>query len=197
MGGKISFQNELAGASSSINVEGDQAGLDLVEVSGTIKWFDVSKGYGFVVPDNGGPDILLHVTTLRRCGFQTAYEGARIVCEAQKRAKGLQVFRVIGIDESTAIHPAQSAAARTHSLVTPTSGYEIAIVKWFNRVKGFGFLTRGEGTEDIFLHMETVRRYGLTELKPGDSLLVRYGDGPKGLMATEVRPLETALPASH
>lgn len=195
MGAKISFQNELG--APSINAEGDEAGLDLVEVSGTIKWFDVSKGYGFVVPDDGGADILLHVTILRRSGFQTAYEGARIVCEAQKRAKGMQVFRVIGIDESTAIHPSQNAAARTHAQVTPSSGYEIAIVKWFNRVKGFGFLTRGEGTDDIFLHMETVRRYGLTELKPGDSVLVRYGDGPKGLMATEVRPLETTLPASH
>lgn len=195
MGAKISFQNELS--ASTINVEGEQAGLDLIEVSGTIKWFDVSKGYGFVVPDDGGADILLHVTTLRRSGFQTAYEGARIVCEAQKRAKGMQVFRVIGIDESTAIHPAQSVSARTHVQVTPSSGYEIAIVKWFNRVKGFGFLTRGEGTDDIFLHMETVRRYGLAELKPGDSVLVRYGDGPKGLMATEVRPLETVAPASH
>jgi CspA family cold shock protein len=195
LGAKISFQNELS--ASTINVEGEQAGLDLIEISGAIKWFDVSKGYGFVVPDDGGADILLHVTTLRRSGFQTAYEGARVVCEAQKRAKGMQVFRVVAIDESTAIHPAQSASARTHAQVTPSSGYEIAIVKWFNRVKGFGFLTRGEGTDDIFLHMETVRRYGLAELKPGDSVLVRYGDGPKGLMATEVRPLETAMPASH
>ena len=112
MGAKISFQNELS--ASTINVEGEQAGLDLIEVSGAIKWFDVSKGYGFVVPDDGGADILLHVTTLRRSGFQTAYEGARVVCEAQKRAKGMQVFRVVAIDESTAIHPAQSAAARTH-----------------------------------------------------------------------------------
>lgn len=195
MGAKISFQNELS--ASTINVEGEEAALDLIEISGAIKWFDVSKGYGFVVPDDGGADILLHVTTLRRSGFQTAYEGARVVCEAQRRTKGMQVFRVVAIDESTAIHPAQSAAARTHSQVTPSSGYEIAIVKWFNRVKGFGFLTRGEGTDDIFLHMETVRRFGLAELKPGDSVLVRYGDGPKGLMATEVRPLETALPASH
>lgn len=195
MGAKISFQNELS--ASTINVEGEQAALDLIEVSGAIKWFDVSKGYGFVVPDDGGADILLHVTTLRRSGFQTAYEGARVVCEAQRRTKGMQVFRVVAIDESTAIHPAQSAAARTHVQVTPSSGYEIAIVKWFNRVKGFGFLTRGEGTDDIFLHMETVRRFGLAELKPGDSVLVRYGDGPKGLMATEVRPLETAMPASH
>ncbi|TDX65197.1 MULTISPECIES: cold-shock protein [Methylocystaceae] len=195
MGAKISFQNELS--ASTINVENGEAGLDLVEVSGTIKWFDVSKGYGFVVPDDGGADILLHVTILRRSGFQSAYEGARVVCEAQKRVKGMQVFRVVGMDESTAVHPSQNGAVRTHVQVTPSSGYEIAIVKWFNRVKGFGFLTRGEGTDDIFLHMETVRRYGLAELKPGDSVLVRYGDGPKGLMATEVRPLESALPASH
>ncbi|MBI1867277.1 MAG: CspA family cold shock protein [Methylocystis sp.] len=178
-------------------MEGDEICLDLLEVSGSIKWFDVAKGYGFVVPDDRSPDILLHVTTLRRCGFQTANEGARVVCEAQKHSKGMQVFRVIAMDESMALQPARGQAARTHAQVTPSSGYEIAIVKWFNRVKGFGFLTRGEGTEDIFLHMETVRRCGLAELKPGDSMLVRHGDGPKGLMATEVRPLETALPASH
>ncbi|CAN2533054.1 cold-shock protein [Methylosinus sp.] len=195
MGAKISFQNELS--ASTINIENGEAGLDLIEVSGTIKWFDVSKGYGFVVPDDGGADILLHVTILRRSGFQSAYEGARVVCEVQNRVKGMQVFRVIGMDESTAVHPSQNGVARTHVQVAPSSGYEIAIVKWFNRVKGFGFLTRGEGTDDIFLHMETVRRFGLAELKPGDSVLVRYGDGPKGLMATEVRPLESALPASH
>jgi CspA family cold shock protein len=173
----------------SSSADGEEA-IDLVEVSGVIKWFDVAKGYGFVVPDDGSPDILLHVTILRRSGLQSALEGARVVCEAQKRARGMQVFRVVAMDESTAVHPSQSTAGRTHVQVQPTSGYEIAIVKWFNRVKGFGFLTRGDGTEDIFLHMETVRRYGMAELKPGDSVLVRYGDGPKGLMAAEVRPLE-------
>jgi CspA family cold shock protein len=171
--------------------------VDLVEISGRIKWFDVSKGYGFIIPDDQGADVLLHVTVLRRDGFQTAYEGARIVCEAQKRAKGLQVFRIVSMDESTAVHPAQTAPARTHVQVVPTSGFEIVVVKWFNRTRGFGFVTRGDGTEDIFVHMETLRRYGIAELKPGDSLLVRFGDGPKGLMAAEVRPLETALPASH
>lgn len=195
MGANISFQNELD--ASSVAVEGDEADLDLVEVAGAIKWFDVSKGYGFIVPDDGTADVLLHVTILRRCGFQTAYEGARVVCEAQRRAKGMQAFRIIAMDESTAVHPSQGPAARTHMQVATSSGYEIAIVKWFNRIKGFGFLTRGEGTEDIFLHMETVRRYGLTELRTGDSVLVRYGGGPKGLMATEVRPLETTAPASH
>ncbi len=171
--------------------------IDLIEVAGLIKWFDVSKGFGFIVPDGGGADILLHVTVLRRDGFQTAPEGARVVVEAQQRARGMQAFRVISFDESTAIHPAQLPPARTHVQVVPSGGFEIAVVKWFNRIRGFGFVTRGEGTEDIFVHMETLRKYGIMDLKPGDSLLVRFGPGSKGLMAAEVRPLETRLPSSH
>ena len=171
--------------------------FELIEIAGRIKWFDVAKGYGFIVPDNGMPDALVHVTTLRKDGFQTAHEGARVVCEAFVRAKGLQVLRVLSMDESTAVHPSQLPQARTHVQVAAAGGFEICVVKWFNRVRGFGFVTRGDGTEDIFIHMETLRRYGITELKPGDGLLVRFGDGPKGLMAAEVRLLETALPSSH
>jgi cold shock protein len=172
---------------SEADETGGETPLGLVEVSGVIKWFDVAKGYGFIIPDNGGADVLLHVTCLRAGGYQTASEGARIVCEAQERSKGLQAFRIISMDSSTAIHPAQ-LPPRTHVSVTPTSGLERAEVKWFNRLRGFGFLTRGPGTEDIFVHMETLRRYGLTELKPGQTVLVRFGDGPKGLMAAEVLP---------
>ena len=176
----------------------NETGAAVIEVTGVIKWFDVSKGYGFIVPDNGMADVLLHVTCLRRDGFQTAYEGARVVCEALPRPKGLQAFRILSMDESTAIHPAQLPPPRTHVTVAPTSGLERALVKWFNRLRGFGFLTRGEGTPDIFVHMETLRRYGLTELRPGQTVLVRFGPGPKGLMATEVRPDGgTHGPASH
>jgi len=175
----------------------DETGASVIEITGVIKWFDVSKGFGFIVPDNGMGDVLLHVTCLRRDGFQTAYEGARVACEALARPKGLQAFRILSMDESTAVHPSQLPPPRTHVTVTPTSGLERAIVKWFNRLRGFGFLTRGEGTPDIFVHMETLRRYGITELRPGQSVLVRFGPGPKGMMATEVRPDGPHGLASH
>jgi len=164
------------------------AAVDGIEVAGTIKWFDAGKGFGFIMPDGGGADVLLHVTCLRRDGYQTALEGARIVVEALTRPGGLQAFRILSMDESTARHPAQMPAARTHVQVEPTSKLERLQVKWFNRVRGFGFLTAGEGHPDIFVHMETLRRYGLTELRPGQYVLARYGDGPKGLMVAEIRP---------
>ena len=167
---------------------------NIVEISGVIKWFDASKGYGFIVPDNGWPDVLLHVTVLRRDGYQTAYEGARLVCDCVQRARGYQAFRITSMDESTAIHPAQMLPPRTHVSITPTSGLERAQVKWFNRLRGFGFLTRGEGTPDIFVHMETLRRFGITELRPGQFVLVRFGPGSKGMMAAEVQP-ETGSPS--
>jgi CspA family cold shock protein len=176
---------------------GPERPLDLILVSGRIKWFDVAKGFGFIVPDNGMPDVLLHVTCLRRDGHQSANEGARIVVEAVQRPRGLQAFRVVSLDESTAIHPSELPLPRTHVQVTPTSGLEAATVKWFNRLRGFGFLTRGEGTPDIFVHMETLRRYGIAELKPGERVFVRFGDGSKGLMAAEVRLSDTNLPHSH
>lgn len=176
----------------------DSEAIGLFEISGTIKWFDVAKGYGFILPDETAlGDILLHVTCLRRDGFQTALEGARVVCLAKQGDRGLQTFKVLSMDNSTAVQPSELDEHRTHVAVTAESGLERALVKWFNRTKGFGFLTRGEGTEDIFVHMETLRRFGVAELRPGQVVLVRFGRGDKGLMAAEIHPDIGTLPASH
>lgn len=182
------LKNETAAAEKRDSAFTPDEALEVTELSGVIKWFDVAKGYGFIVPDDSHlPDILLHVTVLRRDGYQTALEGARVVCVARDGDRGLQCIQVLSMDLATAVHPAETET-RTRANIVPTGGLERALVKWFNRNKGFGFLTRGEGTGDIFIHMEVLRRYGLTELRPGQVVLVRFGESGKGHMAVEIHP---------
>ena len=174
----------------SSHQQSDERPVGLIEIAGRVKWFDAAKGYGFIVPDNGDADVLIHVTVLRRDGFSAIREGARVVAETQRSERGLQVFKVLSVAEPDPDFAAPLSPARTRAQAASVGGFEIVIVKWFNRSRGFGFLTRGEGTEDIFVHMETLRRYGFVDPKPGDSMLARFGPGPKGLMAAEVRPLD-------
>jgi CspA family cold shock protein len=172
-------------------VEGPHVGDGAFEVSGLIKWFDPTKGYGFIKPsgDQQG-DILLHQTCVRQSGFKFASEGARVVCEAVQGPRGLQARRLIELDNSTAVPEALSAQRGARFTAEPQGPAFDAIVKWFNRGKGYGFVSRGPNTPDVFIHMETLRRCGIRELRQGQRVRVRAGDGPKGELAAEVTLLE-------
>ena len=170
---------------------GLEAGQPELEVTGLVKWFDPAKGYGFIKPSHGpSGDVLLHQTCVRQSGFKAAYEGARVVCEAIQGPKGLQARRLLSLDNSTAT-PQLGMPKPFKNAPEPRGSAFDATVKWFNRGKGYGFVSRGPDTPDVFVHMETLRRNGIRELRQGQRVRVRAGDGPKGELAAEITILET------
>ncbi len=161
---------------------------------GVVKWFDPLKGFGFVVADTGGPDILLHVNVLRNFGQSSVADGARISLIIQQTSRGVQATEI------TAIQPpesAQSDALSDISGVDPEvlrdAPLEPARVKWFDKAKGFGFANIFGRPEDVFLHIEILRQSGLADLQPGEALAVRVIEGKRGAMAVEVQAWETVL----
>ena len=187
--------NDSADEPVTIEILSDEEAFpDGIHVEGRIKWFDATRGFGFLVSDQIDGDILVHFSVLRDHGRRSLPEGALVECIAERQERGLQARKILAIDLSTvlpgATRPSIPSADRADrkALSDAAGPYEPVEVKWFNRVKGYGFVNRVEEPDsDIFVHMETVRSAGITDLQPGDRLEARIAEGSKGLTAVDLR----------
>lgn len=167
-------------------------------VSGTVKWFDPVKGFGFVIADEGGPDILLHANVLRNFGQSSVADGAMIEIAVQRTERGVQATEVFRIEPPVAGESAPLADfEEIDRSILDAAELEPARVKWFDKAKGFGFANIFGRTEDIFIHIEVLRRSGLADLQPGEALAIRVVDGKRGRMALEVCAWEAAVTRSQ
>ena len=168
---------------------------EMAPITGRVKWFDATRGFGFLVSDEIDGDVLLHFSVLREHGRRSVPEGAIIECVPVRLDRGLQAKKVISIDISSALpqQPRSSIApserADRKALADSAGAFEPVEVKWFNRVRGYGFVKRPDelGGEDVVVHMETVRTSHMPELQPGQRLEARIAPSSKGLTAVELR----------
>lgn len=165
-------------------------------VEGVVKWFDPGKGFGFVVSDAGGPDILLHVNVLRNYGQSSIADGSRIRMIAHQTARGRQASEVL---EITPPEGADATVLTDIAGVDPSAVAQSPLlparVKWFDKGKGFGFANIFGNDEDVFLHVEVLRRSALSDLQPGEAVTMRVIEGRRGKLAAEVHAWEAAVPA--
>ncbi|MHC0053013.1 cold-shock protein [Actibacterium sp. D379-3] len=173
--------------------EQDDTGIRTI--MGRVKWFDPGKGFGFVVADDGGPDILLHANVLRNFGQSSVADAAGIELRIQDTERGMQATQVLRIEppEIAAMGGTLDDLATVAPEDLAAMPLEPARVKWFDKGKGFGFANVFGSAEDVFVHIEVLRRSGLADLQPGEAVCLRVVDGKRGRMATTVSSWETAV----
>ena len=166
----------------------------LQSVRGHVKWFDPGKGFGFILPEQGGPDILLHANVLRTYGLGAVSDGAEIEVLVQETPRGLQAAEVVQVTQ-----PAMVLTSEMEEIahLSPDDIADLALeparVKWFDRARGFGFANVFGNDRDVFVHIEVLRRSGFAEVQPGEAICLRCIDGRRGRMAVLVAPWEAAL----
>ena len=192
---RTALQPALGGNQAVMEIDETSNDPEMDAIVGRVKWFDATRGFGFLVSEQLEGDVLLHFSVLREHGRRSVPEGATIECVPIRLDRGLQAKKVLSIDTSTALPqpvrssiPASERADRK-ALSESAGAFEPVEVKWFNRVRGYGFVKRPDeaGGEDVFVHMETVRISHLPELQPGQQLEARIAPSGKGLTAVELR----------
>lgn len=162
----------------------DRQQVTQTNVTATVKWFNASKGFGFVAPSDGTPDAFLHISALERAGLTQVAEGTTLVVDLGQGNRGPQVVIVHEVDASTATAaPRASAAPRMDR--GPSETVE-GVVKFFSAEKGFGFVACDEGGKDVFVHVKALERSGIKTLESGQRVRVTTTLGLKGPQADTV-----------
>lgn len=158
----------------------------------TVKWFNATKGFGFVELADGGGDAFLHGARLQSIGHEAVEPGTKLSVQVSQGQKGRQVDAVLSVDTSAAAAPRKSSglspkAGSARDRTDPRTAIDLAgTVKWYNPDKGFGFVECDDGEKDVFLHVSVVERAGLQALDEGQRVAMKVVKTQKGREALSV-----------